>query len=205
MDYTYLKELEGTLKEVIKNPEIPDKKFYRALKDLVDLKLNVEEFNSKFDEISEAMTAMAQGNFNQRVDIPIARNLFAFIGTSLNSVIDELEKNVVKIGFLETLLEANPTPALITDPKGVILYGNKAAHELTNYVPKSLIRLIIKNLFAEKAQFGNSNTEATVTNEKVLLTTYNGFEPLEVNLTIQKVIGKGGVIDGYVYLFDKNN
>ena len=35
MDYTYLKELEGTLKEIIESPKVPDKKFYQALKDLI--------------------------------------------------------------------------------------------------------------------------------------------------------------------------
>ena len=199
MDYTYLKELEGTLKEIIESPKVPDKKFYQALKDLIDLKLNVEEFNNKFDQIGDVMTAMARGEFNQRVHIPISRNLFAFIGTSINSVMDELNRNVVKTGFLETLLELEARPTIITDAKGVILFSNKSAYTLTNYPPKGLSRLIIKNLFIEIIDLGDMELSYR---KSVSISLYNKPDPIEVSLSVQRIYDKQGTVDGYIYFFE---
>ena len=202
MDYEYLKELEGSLKEIIDSPEISDKKFYQALRDLIDLKLNVEEFNHKFDQIGDVMSLMARGEFNQRVDIPISRNLFAFIGTSINSVIDELDRNVTKISFMEPLLEAIPQPAIITDKDGIILFCNKSAYAFTNYPPKYLLKLKIHNLFEKKLKFGESDTEDFMERVNVSICLYNKIQLIETVLTIQKVINRNGTLDGYLYTFE---
>lgn len=201
MDYKYLKELEGTLKEIIDSPEVPDKIFYQALKDLIDLKQNVEEFNHKFDQIGNVMTAMAKGEFNSRVDIPLSRNLFSFIGTAVNSVAEELEKNVTKISFLETLLELQPQPAIITNKQGTILFANKHAYAVTNYPPGYLSKLKISNLFASKLRFGNSGINDEIRKERVFISMYNKPELFNTSLTIQKIMSKGNALDGYLYLF----
>ena len=202
MEYTYLKELEVSLKQIIGDPRVDEKKFYTALKDLIDLKLNVEEFNHKFDQISDVMTSMAKGEFNSRVDIPISRNLFAFIGTSLNSVIDELDRNVTKISFIEPLLEAIPQPTIITNKDGVVLFCNKSCYALTNYPPNYLSKLRISNLFTKKLQFGESDTNDTVERQKVSICLYKKTEPIEALLTIQKITNRNGEIDGYMYSFE---
>ena len=197
-----MKELEGTLKEIIDSPQVPDKTFYQALKDLIDLKQNVEEFNHKFDQIGNVMTAMAKGEFNSRVDIPLSRNLFSFIGTAVNSVVEELEKNVTKRSFLETLLELHPFPTIITDTEGTILFANKAAYTITNYPKGYLTKLKIGNIFASKLQFGNSNSNDEITQEKVFISMYNKSEGFNSSLTIQKILSKGNILDGYLYIFD---
>ena len=202
MDYMYLKELEGSLKAIIDNPKVQDKKFYEALKDLIDLKLNIEEFNNKFDQIGDVMVSMAKGEFNKRVDIPVSRNLFAFIGTSVNSVIDELERNVIKKSFLETLLETSSTPIIITDTEGIILFSNKAAYVFTNYPPDGLSRLIIKNLFVGKSNYIIPESGEALEQMNVSVVLYNELTTKEAKLNIRHIYNRQGTIEGYIYLLE---
>lgn len=177
--------------------------FYEALKTLIDVKINEEEIYFKFDKLEEVFTAVALGNFTTRLDIPRQKNLFSFLATSINAVIEELEANVSKNALLISSLQCIPDAAIITDTRGSISFANDKATMLLNRSLNDTIKLMIQNVFELQMQFGTSGEFELKEDAAVKIRPYNQ-DLISVRLTVKQIKGKNDELEGYIYLIKEN-
>jgi len=108
---------------------------------------------SKFrlDNISEATISYAKLDFSF---VPYVNenpvDHFDFIGTALNMMRYEMERNVQKLSWYKEVFNGLYKPVLITDSKGVVLEANQTFNKSFKD-PESLIGQPIKHLIAEES------------------------------------------------------
>lgn len=206
--YPYLLNLKFEISEIINQNLIETAKFdnqkkiefFTALETILDLRVQFENLIERSDEFEEVATAIASGDFDKRINVPNSKDLFSTFSTLLNVIGEELKSNVVKNHYLQEALEAIPDSALITNKAGTILFSNAPASKLLNLEKEDLRFLEIVNIFETQKQFGS---ETKFINEHIrMITLVRPFNRpvISVDLSIKKLIGNDGVLDGYLYI-----
>jgi len=201
LDLLKLLKLEKEIEQIISSEIGSDDKlsFYKAIKMVINLKLNVDEFNQRFQEFEELFTSIAMGDFSKRMDIPNRKNLFTYMASSINAVIDEQEVNLIKKQYLETCLERIHELALITDKKGTIQFVNERATTILNRSKPDLIKLFVANIFESQLQFGIEEPDFKNFKDIPLSIIPFGKEKVEMLLSIEPILNRLEQIDGYLY------
>jgi signal transduction histidine kinase len=201
LDLLKLLKLEKEIEQIITSGIGSDDKlsFYKAIKLVINLKLNVDEFNERFQEFEELFTSIAMGDFSKRMDIPNRKNLFTYMASSINAVIDEQEVNLIKKQYLETCIEKINEIALITNKKGTIQFANEKAATVFNRNKSDLLKLFVANLFESQLQFGIEIPDFKNFKDIPLRIIPYGKEKIEVLLTVEPILNRLEQIDGYLY------
>lgn len=176
--------------------------FYKALKTVIRLKAGAEELQYKFEKFSEVFNAMAVGDFSKRIDIPNRKNLFSVMGSSINSVNEELNVNVVKKQYLESCLEYIPHIAIVTDKSGSILFANALTLKILNKTTDYINRLLIANIFESRTQFGGFDPEPESLEDQPVTIQYLDIS-FKARMTLKKIRDKFEETDGYLYIIKK--
>jgi signal transduction histidine kinase len=199
--YSDLENLDTEILRLIgeENTSDPEAKFYEILRTVISLKIDSVELNHKFEAINIVLTALAIGDFSQKVNVPNRKNIFSHLGTSINAVIDELKVNVVKTPYLEASIEFISDIAIITNKEGGISFVNSVTLKVLEKRKEYLIDLRIANIFESKTQFGISNPDFNkFENIPVKIDYFNVKK--DVNLTVKQIFNKLGELDGYLYI-----
>lgn len=166
-----LSEFQDSLDKILsnfKNLSEDDILYYEAIKKLVDLKLNESEFNDSFKEIEEVMISMGRLDFTKRVPIENSKDLFAFLGSCINLVADELEENAIPKDFLTSsmniLMERKPEVALLANKAGKIISASGDT-ELLGYKADKLTNSKIQGVLTIDLQFTAENLGQIVDKE----------------------------------------
>jgi len=202
MENTYpdLQGIKSKIDEILASDNLTREKaeFYKVLKSIISLKIDSEELQYKFGKFEKVFTAMAIGDFSERMDIPNRKSLFSYMGVSVNAVIEELKVNVVKKQYLEELLEYIPHIAIVTDTTGAIMFVNAVASKVLRKPNAELVSLLIANIFKSKNQFGVIDSFPPFEDVKSEINYFDSIQ--EVSLTVKEVHDRLGQVDGYLYI-----
>ncbi|MBX9850653.1 MAG: hypothetical protein K2X86_02735 [Cytophagaceae bacterium] len=199
--YTELQRIELELENLLSDENISSEKadFYKALRTVISLKTDSEELNYKFEEIHKVFTAIAIGDFTQRIDVPNRKNIFSHLGTSINAIVEELKVNVVKKQYLEASLEYIPHIAIITDKEGTIKFANSLTYKILGKTKEYILKLRIANIFESQTQFGILNPKSNSFEDITVKITY--FDrSFNVSLSVKEIYNKLDQKDGYLYI-----
>lgn len=173
---------------------------YEALRNIIDLISQEEEFNLRFDEFSDMIISMAQLNFSHRLDVATGDDLFGYIATSLNLLNEELEHRAAPKHFLSEAMEMIPHPVLITDEKGIIQEANSLAESLTGFQKEELINTPVSNYIFSSAM---ENILENALSEQAAVLQSKSQQNINVIISSKEVVGPNDTATGIFISFKK--
>lgn len=190
----YLNILQNEVDKLINESSSLQEKSHRyeALKSIIDLISQEEEFNIRFDEFSNMIVSMAHLDFSKRLEVGSSEDLFAYIATSLNLLSEELEYRASPRSYLAETMNLITDPVIITDESGKIKCANDLFLTMSGFknnddLLDKDINFIISGL-----------TEGSNDQEVVILATDNSKQPAIVSK--KEITGKSGIGNGFLYI-----
>jgi hypothetical protein len=144
-----------------KSSNLDDIIYYQAIRKLIDFKLNENEVKEQFKKFTDIVVSMSELDFSRRMVVENSKDMFAFIGTSLNTLNEELEAKVVPKEFLDeiisNIMEVKPDFSVLTNTDGKIVLVSKNPESIIGHSRKDLDGKRIQNFFATNIHFHTNN------------------------------------------------
>ena len=209
-----LNKIQQELEALISSSKSLDEKdiaYFQAIRNLIDFKLNEDEVKSYFTEVNEVLTSMAQLNFSKRVKVENTKDLFSYLGASINLVNEELEGEILyknlHTEIVENILGTKADHIITLDGFSLVTYVDEKLCDLLNYNIDDLIGKNISNILSCESVSLILDSGLNVKEKEVSLVVRKSKEYIPMKLTVKKIkFAKGSEfkIGGFLYLLKQN-
>jgi|GEM_PF-5314589 len=210
-----LSSIQLELEALINNSRSLDEKdiaYFQAIRNLIDFKLNEDEVKTNFAEINDVLTSMAQLNFSKRVKVENTKDLFSYLGASINLVNEELEGEILHKNLhaeiIENVLRTKADHIITLDGFSLITYIDEKLCDLLNYNIDDIIGKNISTILSCESVSLILDSGLNVKEKEVFLIGRKSKEEISMKLTVKKIKFTKGTeykIGGFLYLFSKLN
>ena len=198
----YLNVMKEQIDSLIEESKSLNEKdtFLKALKHIVDLKLNVEEITRGLDDFEDQVIALSHLDFRKRVKEDSRKHLFSLIASSMNMLGEELEAKATKKLYLKEAIDlATDSIIIITNSDFIVESANTKFYKHLGYSNESANNQSIIQYFALKTFFHKlrEDSEIILNSDIHLIDNYNNF--VSIKLNVKPIMDNNNSLEGFLF------